>query len=89
MGQKMVPCKFRDDSGDLDKIKRWGICNNFNQFIHLSSASSKLRPSLNYDAYVFKKKSKYVGKRNVFVNRFNASTAPDFKQKQYLHRILF
>ena len=29
-----------------------------------------------------------VGKINVFVNIFNASTAPDFKQKQYLHRIL-
>ena len=33
-------------------------------------------------------KSKYVGKINAFVNRFSASTAPDFKQKQYLHRIL-
>ena len=25
--------------GDLYKIKLWGICNNFNQFAHLSSAS--------------------------------------------------
>ena len=24
---------------DLYKIKLWGICNNFNQFAHLSSAS--------------------------------------------------
>ena len=25
--------------GDLYRIKLWGICNNFNQFAHLSSAS--------------------------------------------------
>ena len=25
--------------GDLYKIKLWGICNNFNQFAHLSLAS--------------------------------------------------
>ena len=25
--------------GDLYKIKLWGICNNFNKFAHLSSAS--------------------------------------------------
>ena len=80
--------------GDLYKINLWGICNNFNQFAHLSSSSGpsndviKMAPSHNYNTYVFKKKAKYVGKINVFVNRFNASTAPDFKQKQYLHRIV-
>ena len=34
--KKMVPCKI---FGDLYKIKLLGICNNFNQFAHLSSAS--------------------------------------------------
>ena len=70
-----------------------GICNNFNQFTHLSSAfglsnvSSKRRPSHNYNVYVFKRNQSMFGKINV-LNRFNAGTAPDFKQDTLLHKNL-
>ena len=40
MGQKKWSrVNFVTIFGDLYKIKLWGICNNFNQFAHLSSAS--------------------------------------------------
>ena len=79
--------------GNLYKIKLRGICNNFNQFALLSSVSGLSNDVIKMAAIAqllcvcIQEKSKYVGKINVFVNRFNASTAPDFKQKQYLHRI--
>ena len=37
--KNMARVNFVTIFGDLYKIKRWGICNNFNQFAHLSSAS--------------------------------------------------
>ena len=39
-GPKRWSCaNFVTIFGDLHQIKRWGICNNFNQITHLSSAS--------------------------------------------------
>ena len=39
-GPKKWSCvNFVTIFGDLYKIKLWGICNNFNQFAHLSLAS--------------------------------------------------
>ena len=37
--QMGIPCKFCDVFGDLYQNKLWVICNNLNQFAHLSSAS--------------------------------------------------
>ena len=37
--KKMARVNFVTIFGDLDRIKLWSICNNFNQFAHLSSAS--------------------------------------------------
>ena len=34
-----IPVTFCDDFGDLYQNKRWVICNNLNQFAHLSFAS--------------------------------------------------
>ena len=54
--------------GDLYKIELMGICNNFNQFAHPSSASGprndviKWRPSHNFNAYVFKKNQSMLAK---------------------------
>ena len=40
MGQtKLSRVNFVTIFDDLYKIKLWGVCNNFNQFAHLSSAS--------------------------------------------------
>ena len=73
---------------DLYKFKLWGICNNFNQFTHLSSAPGpsndiiKKWPSHNYNVYVFKKN------QSMF-DRFNAGTPPDFKQTHFYTKIYF
>ena len=78
--------------GDLYKVKVWGICNNFNQFTHLSSTSGpsndviKMATIERLWCVCIEEKSKNVGKINVFFNILNASTASDFTQKQYLHR---
>ena len=54
--------------GDLYKIKLWGICNNFNQFAHLSSASGssndviKMAAIAQLNAYVFKKNQSMLAK---------------------------
>ena len=34
-----IPCKFCDEFCDLYQNKLWVICNDLNQFAHLSSAS--------------------------------------------------
>ena len=54
--------------GDLYEIKLWAICNNFNQFAHLSSASGpsndviKMAAIQNNNAYVFKKNRSMLAK---------------------------
>ena len=37
--KKIALVNFVTIFGDLYKVKIWSICNNFNQFAHLSSAS--------------------------------------------------
>ena len=64
--------------GDLYQIKLWGICNNFNQFINLSSASGPSNDVIKWR----------VGKINVF-NKFNVSTARDCKQNSIYTEIYF
>ena len=59
--------------GDLYKIQLGGICNNFNQFTHLSSASGQSNDVIKMAAIAqlycvcIEEISKYVGKINVFL----------------------
>ena len=70
-GPKQWSCvNFVTIFGDLYKIKLWGICNNFNQFTHQSSASGPRYDVIKMEAIeqllcvYFKEKSNYVGKVN-------------------------
>ena len=84
MGQKLARCKFVTIFCDQYQIEIWGICNNFNQFTHLSPTSGPSNDVIKMsvitnNALIFKK-YQIIGKINVF-NRFNASTAQHCKQK--------
>ena len=80
--------------GDLYKFKLWGICKNFNQFTRLSSASGPSDDIIKKGGHhtiimcMYLRKIKVCLAKYVF-NRFNAGTAPDFKQTHFYTKIYF